>query len=143
MTQLHREVILPYSAQQMYELVNDVAAYPEFLPWCRSAQILQCSRDEMLASIEVVASGVSKSFTTRNELVPYQKIDMELVNGPFKNFSSIWQFDMIDQEHCRVTLDMSFQFSNRLMAILLEKVFNRAAQKMTDAFSQRANELYG
>ncbi|MEM9243700.1 MAG: type II toxin-antitoxin system RatA family toxin [Pseudomonadota bacterium] len=143
MTNFHRHVIVPYTAGQMYELVNDVASYPSFLPWCSGTHILDQSDARMTAAIEVSAKGMQRSFTTRNFLTTHEKIEMTLVEGPFKHFSSLWQFKERDDGCCEITFDMSFAFTNRIMTMLLGKLFHRAATSMVEAFIQRADVLYG
>lgn len=143
MTRLHRQRIVPYSAQQMYDLVNDIECYPQFLPWCGAATILEQSDEEMLAKLTVTAKGISKSFSTRNTLVSPQQIVMKLVDGPFKRFRSNWHFNQLDDGRCQITLDISFEFSSHIMTLLFGKIFTLAAQKMVESFSQRADSCYG
>jgi ribosome-associated toxin RatA of RatAB toxin-antitoxin module len=140
---IHETSVMPYSSEQMYQLVNDVERYPEFLPWCHLTKILEKMPSGIIASIEVAGKGIHKSFTTRNTMDPYKFIKMELIEGPFKEFTAAWHFEALENSTCKVSLDMKFEFSSKIMAMLLSKFLNRALEHMIEAFSKRAQELYG
>lgn len=127
----------------MYELVADAESYPAFLPWCRSINILSREDDEVVGTVELVKGPVHKSFTTVNRLVRGDRIDMELVEGPFKHLHGVWRFQPIGDQGCRVSLDLEFEFSNRLLAMTVGPVFNEIANRLVHAFTRRAAELYG
>ena len=142
MARVQRTALLPYSAADVFAIVNDVLRYPEFLPWCSGARVLEESAEEVVAALSLSASGISETFTTRNRLIPFEKIDMILVSGPFKELSGGWTFTRLgEDEGCRVELDLQFQLAG--MKSLLGSVFSRAADQMVDAFCARANELLG
>lgn len=143
MTTLHRTALVPYQPEQMFALVNHIEHYPEFLPWCHGTKVTLRTASEVIASIEVAAKGIHKHFTTRNVLQPDSRMEMHLVEGPFREFLATWQFEPIGDAGCKVTLDMSFEFSNKIMSMLLGTVFNRAVSSMIEAFTKRAAEVYG
>ncbi|MEM8766610.1 MAG: type II toxin-antitoxin system RatA family toxin [Pseudomonadota bacterium] len=142
MATVSRSALLPYAAADVFAIVNDVLRYPEFLPWCSDASVLEESPTEMLATLSLSAKGMTQSFTTRNRLTPHERIEMVLVSGPFRELSGGWTFTRLGaDEGCRVALDLEFQLSG--MKALLGAAFNRAADQMVDAFCTRANELLG
>lgn len=141
-TRVSREALLPYSAQQMYDVVNDVGAYPEFLPWCSGATVLGTTPEQMTARVDVAMGGLRQSFTTRNELTEGEEIRLDLIEGPFQRLRGRWQFRNLGAEGCKVSLDLSFSFGSRLVASTFGKVFAVAANQMVDAFRKRAAVLY-
>lgn len=143
MKTVHRNALVMHSAAQMYALVNDIKSYPEFLPWCSAARIVSETSAEIVASLDVAKGGVKKTFTTRNELTTDQIIEMELVDGPFQRLAGCWRFKALNEEACKVELDLEFEFSGRLMALMLGPIFNEAANTMVAAFCKRADEVYG
>ncbi|MAZ77436.1 MAG: ubiquinone-binding protein [Legionellaceae bacterium] len=143
MTTLHRTALVPYQPKQMFALVNQIEHYPEFLPWCHGTTVTSRTESEVIATIEVAAKGIHKQFTTRNVLQPDSRMEMHLVEGPFREFLATWQFEPIGDAGCKVMLDMSFEFSNKIMSMLLGTVFNRAVNSMIEAFTKRAAEVYG
>ncbi|MCP3679531.1 MAG: type II toxin-antitoxin system RatA family toxin [Gammaproteobacteria bacterium] len=142
-TKLHRAEKVPYSDQQMFALVNDIDHYPEFLPWCKNSEILEQKEGEMVARLEMETKGVRSSFITHNLLIPHQQITMKLVEGPFSQFSANWHFENVEENCCRVALDMKFQFSHKLISMLFKRLFHQAANTMVEAFCQRAEAIYG
>jgi ribosome-associated toxin RatA of RatAB toxin-antitoxin module len=142
MRTIHRNATVPYTPAQMFELVNDIEAYPEFLPWCRTARVLQRDERQIRACLAVAKGRIEKSFTTLNVLQPDRQIDMRLVEGPFRKLDGLWRFEPV-AEGCHVSLDMSFELSSKIMAVTLGPVFNQAANMLVDAFVQRAQEVYG
>ncbi|MCF7982123.1 MAG: type II toxin-antitoxin system RatA family toxin [Pseudomonadales bacterium] len=132
-----------HSAKAMFGLVNDVCSYPKFLPWCTNAKLISHSSVEMVASLKIAKGRVGHNFTTKNQLSEDQRIEMELIDGPFKYLKGVWQFKPLHDHACKVTLDLDFEFSGRLTAMALGSIFNEAANTMVDAFCKRANEIYG
>jgi len=143
MAQVNRSALVMYSAAQMYALVNDVAAYPQFLPGCVGSKIVSQEGGEMVASVDVAKAGITKTFTTRNNLVTNERVDMRLVNGPFKSLQGGWTFIMLDEHACKISLDLDFEFSNKLAELAFGKVFNELAANMVSAFTKRAKVVYG
>lgn len=127
----------------MYALVDDVARYPEFLPWCRTAAELERTPTEVVASLQVHKGALHAQFTTRNRLEPSEAIYLELVDGPFRTLSGAWRFSPIADKGSRVSLQLRFAFANPLNAWLLEPVFEHTCNSLVDAFVVRAQATYG
>lgn len=142
MQKIKRSALLPFSAEEIYRLVDDIEKYPDFLPYCRSSEILDRSADTVSAKIEVAKGNIAKSFSTENQLLPYSKIQMNLIDGPFKYLRGCWCFKTLSDSACKIELDLEFEFSNRLTSIAFSSIFNQLAEKMVSAFSERANEIY-
>ena len=138
-----KSALVPYSAAQMYSLVNDIEAYPQFLPWCRSSRVLSRSEHQIKATIEMVKGPMHRSFTTCNHLQPQREIQMQLVNGPFRRLDGAWQFISLREDACKVVLRLEFEFANTLLRLSIGPIFNRIADTLVDSFCQRARQLYG
>ncbi len=139
-----RSSLVLFTPDQMFDLVNDVEAYPSFLPWCRSSNIISKTDDVIDASLELAKGGIHHVFSTRNTLTQGEAIDIELIDGPFEYLKGLWQFQMIgDNQGCRVQLDMDFAFSNRLIGMALSPIFTQISGSLVDAFCKRAQEIYG
>ena len=143
MTTLHRTALVPYSAAEMYALVNDIESYPNFLPWCRSAKVLDADPDALRASIELAKGPVNKSFTTINRIQKDKMIEMRLESGPFKRLEGFWRFEPLNEQACKIMLDMDFEFSNRVISMALGPVFNEICSTLVEAFHERARQVYG
>lgn len=142
-TRIQRSALLPYPAPALFDLVNDVASYPEFLPWCRASQVLEVSDSHMLASLEVAKGSLSQRFVTRNTLHPGQRIEMNLQEGPFTRLHGVWEFKALGDKACKISLDLSFDYAGPLVRATLGPLFNQATNTLVDAFCQRAKQLYG
>jgi len=142
-THIQRSALLPYPAQALYDLVNDVARYPEFLPWCSAAEVLEISPEYMRASVGVAKGGLSQHFVTRNTLVPGQSIEMNLEEGPFTQLHGVWVFKSLTEKACKISLDMSFDYAGPIVRATLGPLFNQAANTLVDAFCQRAKQIHG
>jgi len=123
--------------------VSDIEAYPEFLPWCRSTQVLSRSEDEVRAVIEMVKGRVHKSFSTINRMQHHKMIDIRLLEGPFRRLEGYWRFDPLRADASKVSLDMEFEFASPLLRMAVEPVFKQIANSLVDAFCKRAVDLYG
>ena len=143
MPTVNRSALVPYRAEQMFALVDDIKHYPEFLPWCRSTIEHRRSENEVEASVEIAKGAVNKSFRTINKLQPYELIEMSLVDGPFKYLHGYWRFHELKQDACKVTLDLEYEFSNRLISMAIGPVFNQVANTLVDSFVSRARSFYG
>lgn len=143
MSSISRQAVVPYTPQEMFDLVNDVESYPRFLPGCRSAAVLERGEDEVKASVELAKGAVRKSFTTRNRLQRHKMIEMRLVEGPFRQLEGFWRFDPLEDGRTRVALDLDFEFSSRLVRTVVGPVFHQVANSLVDAFVRRAREVYG
>jgi len=127
----------------MFALVNDIASYSDFLPWCRSSEIIEQQEEELRATIEIAHGSLHKSFTTKNRLQQDKMIEMRLEQGPFKHLEGFWRFDVLGERACKVSLDLDFEFSNRLIGMAMGPIFSQIANNLVDAFSKRAVDVYG
>jgi len=142
MTVIKRSALLPYTLRQMFELVNHIEDYPRFLPWCSKSHILYRDDKEVEASLELSWSGIHKSFTTRNVLSPFNRIDIYLVQGPFRHLEGIWNFTEMGRG-CRVDLELEFELTGQFFDRIFEPIFHRIANSLVELFSARAAEVYG
>ncbi|MCK5640049.1 MAG: type II toxin-antitoxin system RatA family toxin [Gammaproteobacteria bacterium] len=142
MTTIEKSALVPHSAQQMYALVDDIASYPDFLPWCKSTEILMRNEDEVRASVEISQGVLHKSFTTHNRMQQSKMIEMRLVEGPFSHLEGFWRFEVLGEQACKVRLDMDFEFSNKLIGMAMGPVFSKISNTLVDAFCQRAAQVY-
>jgi len=140
---INKSALVRYSASQMYELVDDIDAYPEFLPWCKNATVLSRDEDEVHATLALSRGGIHKTFTTCNRLQKGKMIEMRLVDGPFQHLEGFWRFEKLGEGACKVSLDLEFEFSNRLLDVTLGPIFNQIANSLVDAFCERAVNSYG
>ena len=124
----------------MYALVNDVPAYPKFLPWCGGGRIIEQSEMQMQAAVDIAYVGVHQTFTTRNTLVSNERIDLALVSGPFSRLSGQWRFTQLGDAGCKVEFELNYDFDG-LIGALIAPVFDRIAATFVDAFVRRAEQL--
>jgi coenzyme Q-binding protein COQ10 len=142
-TVIHRSALVPYSASEMYALVADISSYPKFLPWCGGARILSQDEDALVASIDITYGGMHKTFTTRNLLQHNKMMEIRLVGGPFSRLDGYWRFGALDDQSCKVVLDLEFEVSKKMVAMVLNPVFTNIANQLIDSFHRRAVVLYG
>lgn len=138
-----KSALVPYDAMQMYRLVADVEAYPRFLPWCRSVRVLERNGAHVRATLELAKGPVHRSFTTVNRMLEGERIEMRLEEGPFRHLHGHWEFLPLGDEGSKVTLEMDFDFSSRLLAVTVGPVFHEIANRLVDAFLERAMQVYG
>ena len=143
MTSINKSALVPYSPAEMFALVDDIEAYPQFLPWCRTAQVLERTEDEVRATIALSKGGVDKSFTTCNRNQGHKMIEMRLVEGPFRHLEGFWRFDPLGDDGCKVSLDLEFEFASRILDMVVGPVFSQVANSLVDSFRQRAVVVYG
>ncbi len=143
MTIINKFALVPYTPAQMYALVDDIEAYPEFLPWCKSTRVLSRTEDEVRATIELSRGGVEKSFTTCNRNQKNKMIEMRLVEGPFRRLEGFWRFDALGDDGCKVSLDLEFEFASRMLDMMIGPVFSQIANSLVDSFQKRAVAVYG
>lgn len=141
MTVLTRSAKLPYSAESMYRLVNNVKEYANFLPYCSKGTVIEQGEDYVIAALELTVMGVSKSFTTKNVLCPPNRIEMEHVEGPFKHLRGAWTFEELPSGGCLIELSLDFEVHNSLSGIFFGKVYRKVADELVDSFTKRAHEL--
>lgn len=140
--QIDKTALVMHSAERMFHLVNDVARYPEFLPWCARTEIHDQSDAQITASMDIARSGIRHRVTTRNQLQSPEIIDITLIEGPFQNLVGRWHFKPLDSSACKVILTLEFEFSGSLSRMTFGQVFSHAANTMVDAFCRRADQLY-
>ena len=143
MVEIHKKAVVPYSADEMYALVNDIGSYPAFLPWCKGAQVLNQEPRQLTASISLEAGKIKQSFTTKNTMQPGRSIEMCLIKGPFKHLTGCWKFRPMDEKSCTVSLDMNFEFKNKLLKLALNSTFNKIMETLVESFTRRAEAVYG
>ena len=127
----------------MFELVNNIDDYSQFLNWCDSSSILNQSDDQITASVEINKGGIKQTFSTLNTLTPYQSIAMELVDGPFDELSGEWRFEPLGENASKIHLDLQFKFKSMLIDMALSPVFKNIANSQLDSFVARAKYIYG
>lgn len=143
MTTIAKSVLVPYTPAEMFALVDDIERYPEFLPWCTAARVLSRNGDEVRATLALSKSGVEKSFTTCNRNQKNKMIEVSLVEGPFRHLRGFWRFDALGEAGCKVSLDMEFEFSSRVLGMVVGPVFTQVAGSLVNSFQTRAVQVYG
>jgi len=137
-----KHALVPFSASQMYALVNDIESYADFLPWCDKSIVLDKTEQEIKASLNIAYGSLNKSFTTLNTLTPETKIEMQLVEGPFEKLHGEWLFTQLGEDGCKISLNLEFEFKNKLISMTMGSVFSQIANTLVDSFSERANNVY-
>lgn len=143
MKKISRSALQPYSAQQMYDLVNDVARYPEFLPWCSRAEVLRATAEKMTAAVHISKGPVKQHFVTCNQLAPGERIEMRLVEGPFRHLQGVWQFISLGEQACKIVFEVEYEVAGGLFGRMLAPVFEQIASTLVGAFIERARSEYG
>jgi ribosome-associated toxin RatA of RatAB toxin-antitoxin module len=146
MKTVHKSVLIWYSPQEMYALVTDVNQYPQFLPWCDHASVVDQDTLGMTAEVGIAFAGVRQTFITRNVHTESSRVDMQLVKGPFSKLDGQWNFLPLgdgSQRACKVELSLNYGFDNATLAKLVGPVFDKIAASMVDAFVKRAQQVYG
>lgn len=143
MAQISRSALVMFSCQQMFDLVNDIRAYPQFIPNCADAKQTDLSETEIEGSLLIQKAGLKKWFTTKNVLVGNKEVLLTLVDGPFKFLKGKWQFTELDAQACKVELHLEFEFSSKVVEMAFGKLFSQVTNNMVMAFTQRAKMVYG
>ncbi len=143
MHKVQRSVLVPHSRAQMFDLVADVASYPDFMPWCGGAVVHRHDERGMEASITISIAGIKQTFTTRNEHDYPGMITFHLVDGPFSELTGKWEFQELAVDACKVIYTMEYAFSSRALEAVVGPIFNRIATSFIDSFTQRAQVKYG
>ena len=142
MKRIARSAILGHGAGQVYDLVEHIEAYPRFLPWCLATKVSRGPQGTR-ATLDVGMRGLRQSFTTLNTNRPPESIELRLVEGPFRRFAAAWRFEPLSSGACRIEFSLEYEFASRALGKLLQPLFDRIADTMVDAFSRRADEIYG
>ena len=144
MKEVKRSALVPYTAEQMFALVEDIERYPQFLPWVGAAQVLERGPREVVGRLEMHRAGMREIVTTRNVLTPPREITLTLVAGPFKTLEGRWTFEPIGADRgTRVGLTIRFEFANAMLSLLLSRSFEKNCDELVDAFVARARAVYG
>jgi ribosome-associated toxin RatA of RatAB toxin-antitoxin module len=140
--QVSRSALVPYSADAMFFLVNDVASYPQFMDGCQSVKIIEHTEQRMVASLCLKKAGIEVNLTTENKLIPGECIEMSLQDGPFSSFKGLWQFKALSDSASRLSLDLEFEFKRRGLGTVASGMFSGVANNLVDALCRRADEMY-
>lgn len=143
MKQVRKSALVPYSVEQMYELVDGVERYPEFLPWCAAVRVLARNPHSVRATVALAKGSIRQSFTTHNVMEAGRRIEMRLIEGPFKYLHGVWSFHPVGEAGCEVVLSMQYELSSGVLALAFGHAFNHVASTLVDAFCSRARDLYG
>jgi ribosome-associated toxin RatA of RatAB toxin-antitoxin module len=143
MAAVHKTVIIGYSAQQMFALVDRIEDYPKFLPWCGGVNVRERHENGVVGTIEINYHGVRQSFTTANRNEAPTRIGMEFVEGPFKSLHGAWTFKPLRDDACKIEFDLHYEFSSRVLENIIGPVFGMIANSFVDSFCKRADTVYG
>jgi ribosome-associated toxin RatA of RatAB toxin-antitoxin module len=144
MTSINKSSLVLYTPAEMFALVSDIDSYQDFLPWCSDSRVLERGHDEMKATVEIKKGSLHRAFTTHNRHQKDKMIEIRLLDGPFKRLEGYWRFDPLgDGEACKVSLDLEFEFSNRMIGMVVGPIFSQIANTLVDAFHERAVQVYG
>lgn len=142
MAHVSRSALIGYSAQQMFDLVNDIEQYPQFMQGCRSARVISKTDTELVGELSLAKAGVTQTFVTRNTLIAPSRIEMKLEEGNFSKFSAVWQFEALTEAACKVSFDMEFEFKYGLVDLAVGKLVSGSANNLVDALVDRAKLVY-
>ncbi len=143
MALVEKSVLVEHSAQQMFDLVDQVENYPQFLPWCGGTSVTVREETLVVATIQIDYLQLRQSFTTKNTRQAPHLIHIRLQQGPFKELDGLWRFTELNPSACKVELRLNYQFSNKLIESLVNPVFSLIAGSLVDAFVARAEKIYG
>lgn len=143
MSRVDKSVIVPHTAEQMFLLVDDVARYPQFLPWCGGAEVIEQNDERTVATIFIDYMGLKQSFTTENRKHGQRGMDLRLREGPFKRLEGTWRFHALGEDACKVELSLDYSFANALLEAAVGPVFGMIAATMMERFVARAEKIYG
>lgn len=140
MREVKRSALIAEAPARMYQLINDVERYPEFVPYCTAARVVSRKGNEMVATLNIKRGPLNAEFTTRNLLEPDKRVLMQFVSGPFRVLEGLWTLTPLGELGCRVELEMRFEFANRVAGALFEPLFETTAASLVDAFVKRARD---
>ena len=142
MSTILKQALSPFSREQMFDLINDVQRYPEFIPWCQQTEILQNDPGQLKATLSLSKGPLKYSFTTLNALSRPQQMTMKLVDGPFSHFDGLWLFEQVGL-HTSVQFSLNYAFRSRLLTTTAGPIFFKLADQLVDVFMARAHGIYG
>jgi ribosome-associated toxin RatA of RatAB toxin-antitoxin module len=152
MKHVKKSVLLWYAPHEIYELVIDVEAYPQFLPWCERVEVLSRDDEGLTARLHLAYSGIRHAFTTRNVQVADQSVHIGLVDGPFSLLDGLWRFAALplpgaqgssENSACKIEFELRYAFSNAVLEAAISPVFDRIADTFVDSFVRRAEQVHG
>lgn len=143
MAVVQKSVLVGYSAEQMFTLVDQVENYPQFLPWCGDVVVLHRNETCLVATLNINFHGVRQSFTTENTNSAHSLMKMKLISGPFKHLDGTWIFKPLREDACKVEFDLHYEFSSKILEHLIGPVFSKIANSFVDSFCSRADSVYG
>lgn len=143
MIEIRRSALVRYSPDQMFDLVNDVQAYPKRFPWCVDAQVLEQAEDVLVARLDLKYMGFRQSFTTRNSTVRPSRLHMSLVDGPFRSLDGLWEFIALGDAGCKISFALDFDYAGKLGGAAIKLGFQGLASRMVDDFCREAERTYG
>ena len=143
MSTVLKSLLIEHSSQQMFDLVDDVESYPEFLPWCSQTQVRFRDDKKTVATLHIKYHSVKSHFTTENEKENPLRMTIKLVDGPFRQLEGTWTFRALAENACKIELQLSYEFSSRLFEKIIGSIFGQIANTFVDAFVKRADVVYG
>ena len=142
MTRIEKTALVKFSAQQMFDLVNDIESYPQFLPWCSQSRIIKREGNIVEAELSISKGGFQKAFSTRNELDMGKQMTVSLIDGPFSHLAGVWQFQPLREDASKILFNLDFELSVKLASLAFVAVFNQICNSMFSSFTQRAKVVY-
>lgn len=142
MMKVERSALVKHSAKKMFDLVDQIEDYPDFLPWCSGSRVIRRTKSEMVGEVHIARAGFHKHFTTENHNVPHSRIELNLLEGPFSHLQGVWLFSALREDACKISLELEFEFSNKVANLAFGKIFHHICSTMIEAFCKRADELY-
>ena len=143
MTVVQKSALVKFSAQQMFELVNNIEDYPKVLPWCSGSRVINRSEEIVEAELMISKGGFKKAFSTRNKLDQGGVITVSLLDGPFSYLEGVWTFMPLRADASKISLDLEFEMSGKLASLAFGVVFNQICNTMVSSFTDRAKQVYG
>ena len=143
MAVVHKSVLVGYSAEQMFALVDRVEDYPKFLPWCGAVDVQLREENKLVATLHINYHGIKQTFTTENQNVAPVSMQMKLVDGPFKHLDGTWIFRSLRSDACKIEFDLHYEFSSKFLEKVIGPVFGKIANSFVDSFCQQADKVYG
>ena len=143
MTVVQKSALVKFSANQMFDLVNVIEDYPNFLPWCSGSRIIRRGEGIVEAELLISKGGFKKSFSTRNKIDEGGMITVSLLDGPFSYLEGVWNFMPLREDASKISLDLEFEMSGKLASLAFGVVFNQICNTMVSSFTSRAKEIYG
>jgi len=139
---IERSALVAYSAMDMFQLVADVPAYPQFLSWCTATMVHEQDSVMQKASLTVVVAGIRQHFTTMNALRSGERVEMRLLEGPFRSLQGEWSFAQLGEDGCKISLELDFEMNRGPMATMFGKGFGKVANRLVEDFCRRAEKVY-